>query len=55
VNEYLQLYGLGVDGVFSDFTDTAVVARLLFKLSRDRGFADCLTGDSDSGFRRDCR
>ncbi len=55
MNEYLQLYGLGVDGVFSDFTDTAVVARLLFKLSRDRDFADCLTGDSDSGFHRDCR
>jgi glycerophosphoryl diester phosphodiesterase len=27
VQEYLQFYGLGVDGVFSDFADTAVRAR----------------------------
>jgi len=26
-NEYLQFYRLGIDGVFSDFTDTAVAAR----------------------------
>lgn len=26
-NEYLVFYRLGVDGVFSDFTDTAVAAR----------------------------
>ena len=34
VNEYLQFYQLGVDGVFSDFADTAVVARALFELER---------------------
>ena len=34
VNEYLQFYRLGIDGVFSDFTDTAVVSRLLFELER---------------------
>ena len=55
VNEYLQLYELGIDGVFSDFTDTAVVARVLFQLSRDRDFADCFTEDSGSGLRHDCR
>ncbi|WP_349772157.1 glycerophosphodiester phosphodiesterase family protein [Brachymonas denitrificans] len=27
VNEYLQFYRLGIDGVFSDFPDTAVAAR----------------------------
>ena len=32
VNEYLQFYGLGVDGVFSDFPDTALTSRELFRL-----------------------
>jgi len=30
VQEYYQFYCLGVDGVFSDFPDTAVTARLLY-------------------------
>ena len=34
VNEYLQFYELGVDGMFSDFPDTAFAARALFNLSR---------------------
>jgi glycerophosphoryl diester phosphodiesterase len=29
--EYLQFFRLGIDGVFSDFTDTAVLARRLFE------------------------
>jgi glycerophosphoryl diester phosphodiesterase len=33
VNEYLQFYELGIDGVFSDFADTAFAARELFRLS----------------------
>jgi glycerophosphoryl diester phosphodiesterase len=33
IEEYLQFYDLGIDGVFSDFADTAVVARRLFDLS----------------------
>ncbi len=32
VNEYLKFYELGVDGVFSDFPDTAFAARELFRL-----------------------
>jgi glycerophosphoryl diester phosphodiesterase len=52
VNEYLQFYQLGVDGVFADFADTAVVARALFELSRDPDFARCLV---DGGHGRDCR
>jgi glycerophosphoryl diester phosphodiesterase len=52
VNEYLQFYQLGVDGVFADFADTAVVARVLFELSRDPDFARCLV---DGGHSRDCR
>ncbi|TDP85714.1 glycerophosphoryl diester phosphodiesterase [Aquabacterium commune] len=34
INEYLQFYKLGIDGVFSDFADTAVVAREMLKLER---------------------
>jgi glycerophosphoryl diester phosphodiesterase len=34
VREYLQFFRLGIDGVFSDFTGTAVLARRLF----DRGW-----------------
>ncbi len=30
LNEYRQFFRLGIDGVFSDFTDTAVFARKLF-------------------------
>ena len=30
ISEYLQFYALGVDGVFSDFVDTAFAARELF-------------------------
>jgi glycerophosphoryl diester phosphodiesterase len=32
IEEYLQFYELGIDGVFSDYADTAVVARRLFAL-----------------------
>jgi len=45
INEYLQFYRLGIDGVFSDFTDTAIVARTLFKLEKD-GYNRCFTGAS---------
>jgi len=51
VNEYLQFYRLGIDGVFSDFADTAVAARFLFDLERDPDFGRCFTGDRD-GSRR---
>ncbi|HET9548887.1 MAG TPA: glycerophosphodiester phosphodiesterase family protein [Candidatus Binatia bacterium] len=43
INEYLQFYDLGIDGVFSDFPDTAVAARVLFKLVDTPGFARCFT------------
>jgi len=45
VNEYLQFYRLGIDGLFSDFADTAVAARILFDLERND--PRCLTGDRD--------
>jgi glycerophosphoryl diester phosphodiesterase len=48
VNEYLQFYDLGIDGVFSDFADTAVAARVLHDLSARSGYARCLTGTTTS-------
>ena len=52
VTEYQQFYQLGVDGVFSDFVDTAATARLMFELLRDEHSAKCLVDRSacrDSG------
>ena len=42
VNEYLAFYEAGVDGLFSDFADTAVVARAMFLLKNDPDYAACL-------------
>jgi glycerophosphoryl diester phosphodiesterase len=42
VNEYLRFYEAGVDGVFSDFADTAFAARAMFLLDTDPDYADCL-------------
>ena len=42
VNEYLKFFDAGVDGVFSDFADTAVAARVTWKLKRDPSYARCL-------------
>ena len=52
VNEYLQFYRLGIDGLFSDFADTAVAARILFELESNPDAGRCLTGDRD-GPKRD--
>ena len=56
VNEYLEFYKLGIDGVFSDFPDTAVVARVLFELEGNRDAGRCLTGERDGprGHEPDC-
>lgn len=42
VNEYLAFYEAGVDGLFSDFADTAVAARAMFLLKHDPDYAACL-------------
>jgi glycerophosphoryl diester phosphodiesterase len=42
INEYLAFYELGVDGLFTDFTDTAVAARAMFIVKKDRNAAQCL-------------
>ncbi len=42
INEYVQFYKLGIDGVFSDFSDTAVAARNLYELETNPAFANCL-------------
>ena len=46
VSEYLRFFELGVDGLFSDFADTAVAARVMFRLKTDPGFARCLVHDN---------
>jgi glycerophosphoryl diester phosphodiesterase len=50
VSEYLQFFDLGIDGVFSDFADTAVAARVLHRLRSQPGYAQCLTEQA----RHDC-
>ena len=52
VNEYLQFYRLGVDGVFSDFPDTALAARVLFNLEKTEDAGRCLTGEAEDAPRR---
>jgi glycerophosphoryl diester phosphodiesterase len=47
VNEYLQFFRLGVDGLFSDFADTAVAARELFNLEKNPAASRCLTGERE--------
>ncbi len=42
VNEYLRFYEAGVDGLFSDFADTAFAARAMFLLDTDPAYAGCL-------------
>jgi glycerophosphoryl diester phosphodiesterase len=45
VNEFLTFYELGVDGLFTDFADTAVAARVMFRLKTDPSYARCLVED----------
>lgn len=45
LNEYLQYFALGIDGVFTDFTDTAVAARVLHRLRSNPRYAHCLTAE----------
>ena len=57
VNEYLQFYRLGVEGVFSDFADTAIAARVLFQLETNPDASRCLTGEDRRGptrYRPEC-
>ena len=42
VNEFVKFYELGVDGFFSDFTETARVARYVFLLKTYPQARDCL-------------
>jgi glycerophosphoryl diester phosphodiesterase len=51
VDEYLQFYRLGIDGVFSDFADTAVASRILFGLEHNPDAGRCLTGERDGPMR----
>lgn len=53
-NEYLAFYEHGVDGLFSDFPDTAVVARSLWLLKNDPDAAKCLV-QGRRGHNGNCR
>ena len=44
-SEYLMFYELGVDGLFSDFADDAVAARVLFRLKTDPAYRACLVNN----------
>jgi len=44
-----------LDGVFSDFADTAVAARVLHRLATDPEFAPCFTGDANRRGHGACR
>ena len=46
VDEYLQYFALGINGVFSEYADTAVTARTLHKIKADPTFADCFAGQT---------
>ena len=45
VNEFLAFYELGVDGLFTDFADTAAAARVMYLLKKDPNYARCLVDD----------
>jgi glycerophosphoryl diester phosphodiesterase len=45
INEYLAFYALGVDGLFSDFADTAFAARAMHLLKTDANYARCLVNE----------
>lgn len=51
VREYLRFYELGVDGVFSDFTDTAVAARAMHRLATEPSHRACLLATGPCGER----
>ena len=53
LNEYLMFCELGVDGVFSDFADTAFAARTLFLLKTDPAYRACLVNDRCGRHGRD--
>jgi glycerophosphoryl diester phosphodiesterase len=45
VNEYITFYEAGVDGLFSDFADTAFAARAMYLLKHDADYAKCLVNE----------
>jgi glycerophosphoryl diester phosphodiesterase len=44
-NEVLAFFAAGVDGLFTDFPDTAVAARVLHRLKTEPDFLRCLVDD----------
>ncbi len=55
VNEFVTFYELGVDGFFSDFTDTARTGRIMYLLRKYPESSQCLTGGRTSVDPAICR
>lgn len=55
INEFLAFYDMGVDGFFSDFVDTARVARYTFLIKKYPELMSCLTGMSPGADFERCR
>jgi glycerophosphoryl diester phosphodiesterase len=55
INEYIAFYELGVDGLFTDFADTAVAARAMWILKHDPDAARCLVAGRHAHGCRDLR
>jgi glycerophosphoryl diester phosphodiesterase len=54
VNEFETLYSIGIDGFFSDFTDTARTSRYLFALKTLPQAVKCLNGSEDEAQSKLC-
>ena len=50
IQVFAILIGLGVDGLFTDFADTAVAARAMFKLKNDPGYNEMFVGSDVAAF-----
>ncbi|MBL8326608.1 MAG: glycerophosphodiester phosphodiesterase [Rubrivivax sp.] len=55
VNEYLTFYDLGVDGLFTDFPETAFAAMGMWAIKKDPNAAKCLVGGRHSAACRGLR
>jgi glycerophosphoryl diester phosphodiesterase len=51
INEYVTFYELGVDGLFTDFADSAAAARVTYLLKKNPAYARCLVDDRCGLFR----
>jgi glycerophosphoryl diester phosphodiesterase len=55
VGEYVRFFDLGVDGLFTDFTETALVGRTVFLLKNYPQFGACLKRERGAAGQPLCR